>query len=41
MSKDVVEYVNLKFIENNFRSMGLDFVFDKNDITKATHEFES
>ncbi|KAE9528871.1 hypothetical protein AGLY_012446 [Aphis glycines] len=40
-SKAVIEYVNLKFVENNFRSLGLDQMFDKNNIMRAEHEFQS
>uniref|UniRef100_A0A2H8TRP9 Transcription initiation factor TFIID subunit 5 n=1 Tax=Melanaphis sacchari TaxID=742174 RepID=A0A2H8TRP9_9HEMI len=40
-SKAVIEYVNLKFVENNFRSLGLDQIFDKNNIMQAEQEFKS
>ncbi|XP_060844674.1 uncharacterized protein LOC132924402 isoform X1 [Rhopalosiphum padi] len=40
-SKAVIEYVNLKFVENNFRSLGLDQMFDKNNIMQAEQEFDS
>ncbi|XP_022174568.1 uncharacterized protein LOC111036738 [Myzus persicae] len=40
-SKPVIEYVNLKFVENNFRTLGIDRVFDKNNIMRAELEFES
>ncbi|XP_029341686.1 uncharacterized protein LOC100569295 isoform X5 [Acyrthosiphon pisum] len=40
-SKPVIDYVNLKFVENNFRTLGLDEMFDKNNIRRAETEFES
>ncbi|XP_060859767.1 uncharacterized protein LOC132936966 isoform X5 [Metopolophium dirhodum] len=40
-SKPVIDYVNLKFVENNFRTLGLDEMFDKNNIMRAEIEFES
>ncbi|VVC25853.1 Hypothetical protein CINCED_3A024820 [Cinara cedri] len=40
-SQALIEYVNLKYIENNFKTIGLNTAFDKNNIEGAQLEFES
>lgn len=40
-TRAVIEFVNLKYVENNFRSIGLSKIFNKNNITQAQMEFES
>lgn len=40
-SQALIEYVNLKYIENNFRTIGLNTSFDKDNIEGAQQEFES
>jgi len=39
-NKPVIEYVNLKYVENNFRTIGLNETFDNYDVTLAQTEFE-
>lgn len=40
-NKAIIQYVNFKYIENNFRTIGLNKTFDKKNLMEAQMEFES